>query len=312
MDYWLALIRAIHIGGSILLTAVFAFGLIVLIPATKAAYRAADTSGLGLKDFLGRLTSVSLITVILSGAAWLWLVAASISGEAVVSGVQLETVETLLFRTQFGCLWLFRFACCLGLGVLVLVRRRGSISAGLAVLILALLGGAGHAGANSSSAGPLVLANDVGHLVVAAIWPGGLVPLLLFICEARRLTDPGNFVAHVVQRFSAMSLAAVALLGATGLINAYFLVGSFEALFDSNYGKLLLLKVLLFALMIGFGARNLLVVKPRLMRLAKAGRQGESSKLVSSLFRNVLCEAVLAAGVLLIVGLLGISPPPMH
>jgi copper resistance protein D len=312
MDYWLALIRSVHIGGSILLAAGFAFRLIVLMPAIKAVCGAADKSLLRLEGGLSRVAVVSLITVILSSAAWLWLVAASISGEVMFSGTQLETVETILFRAQFGCLWLFRFACCLGLGVLLLMRNRGPISAGLAVLILASLGGAGHPGANPSSTGPFLLANDIGHLLIAAIWPGGLVPLLLYLYEAGRSTDHRNLVVHVVRRFSALSLTAVALLGATGLINAYFLVGSFQALFDSNYGKLLLLKIVLFVLMTGFGAQNLLVLKPSLMRLAEVEKPGESPKLVAALFRNVMCEAILAAGVVLIVGLLGVTPPPMH
>lgn len=312
MDYWLALTRSVHIGGSVLLAAVFTFRLIVLKPAIKAERGAVDKSRLTFEAFLSRLAFVSLIAVILSSAAWLWLVAASISGEAVFSGTQLETLQTILFEAQFGRLWSIRFACCLGLGILLLIRHRGSINAGLAVLILALLGGAGHAGANPSSAGLFVLANDIGHLIVAAIWPGGLVPLLLFLRKAHRLTDHGNLVVQVVRRFSAMSLTAVAFLGATGLINAYFLVGSFEALFDSKYGKLLLFKIVLFALMIGLGAVNLLVLKPRLMRPAPVEKQEESPKLVAALFRNVVCEAILAAGVLLIVGLLGVTPPPMH
>jgi copper resistance protein D len=309
VDYWLALTRFVHIGGSVLLAAVFTFRLIVLKPAIKAVRGAIDKR---FEGFLSRLAFVSLIAVILSSAAWLWLVAASISGEPVFSGTQLETLETILFQAHFGRLWLFRFACCLGLGILLLIRNEGPISAGLAVLILASLGGAGHAGANPSSAGPFVLANDVGHLVIAAIWPGGLVPLLAFLRKASRSTGRGDLVVQVVRRFSAMSLTAVALLGTTGLINAYFLVGSFEALFDSNYGKLLLFKIVLFLLMIGFGAINLLVLKPRLMPLAMVEKQAESPKLIVALFRNVTCEAILAAGVLLIVGLLGVTSPPMH
>src|SRR5215469_3247310 len=312
MAYLLALIRSVHIGGSILLAAGFAFRLMVLMPAIKAVGGAADKPRSRFEGCLNRVAFVSLIIVILSSAAWLWLVAASISGEAMFSGTQLETVETILFRAQFGRLWLFRFACCLALGVLLLMRNRGLISAGLAVLIFASLGGAGHAGANPSSIGPFLLADDIGHLVIAAIWPGGLVPLLLYLCEARRSTDHRNLVVHVVRRFSLLSLTAVALLGATGLINAYFLVGSLQALFDSDYGKLLLLKIVLFVLMIGFGAQNLLVLKPGLMRLAEVEKLGESPKLVAALFRNVMCETILAAGVLLVVGLLGVTPPPMH
>ncbi len=182
--------------------------------------------------------------MILSGLAWFVLVAASIGGEVVFPGIQLGTLEIILFQMQFGHLWLFRFGCCLVLGVLLLIKRCESISAGLAILVLASLGGAGHAGANASSRGLLALAVDVCHLVFAALWPGGLVPLFL--------------------------------------------------------------------LMTGFGAWNLLVLKPRLLHLAEVDPQRGSPEFVASLYRNVACETVLAAGVLLIIGLLGVTPPPMR
>jgi hypothetical protein len=64
----------------------------------------------------------------------------------------------------------------------------------------------------------------------------------------------------------------------------------------------------------GFGACNLLVLKPRLIRLAVVENQAESSvqKPFKLLVRNVICETLLAAGVLLIVGYLGVTPPPVR
>ena len=312
MIYWLALARFVHIGGSILLAAVFVFRLIVLLPATRSAYGATDRLQLRIAGSFRRLVFVSWTAVIFSGLAWFMLVAASIGGEATLVGIQLDTLEIILFRTQFGHLWLFRFGCCLVLGFLLLIKRCESISAGFAILMLASLGGAGHAGANASSTGLLALAVDVGHLVFAALWPGGLVPLLLFLFAERRATQERNLLARVVRRFSAMSLTAVIFLGVTGIINAYFLVGSLRALFGTPYGQLLLMKIALFLLMIGFGAWNLLVLKPSLLRLAEVDPQRGSPKFVASLYRNVACETVLAAGVLLIVGLLGVTAPPMH
>jgi copper resistance protein D len=309
---WLALARSVHIGGSILLAAVFVFRLIVWLPATTSVYGAADMLRLRFAGSLRRLAFVSWTAVILSGLAWLMLVAASIGGEAMFLGIPLDALDIILFQMQFGHLWLFRFGCCLVLGVLLLIKRRESISAGLAILVLASLGGAGHAGANASSRGLLALAVDVGHLVFAALWPGGLVPLLLFLFAERRAIQDRNLLARVVRRFSAMSLTAVIFLGMTGIINACFLVGSLRALFGTPYGQLLLIKIALFLLMIGFGAWNLLVLKPRLVRLAKVEEQRGKPKFVASLYRNVACETVLAAGVLLIIGLLGVTPPPMH
>jgi len=68
----------------------------------------------------------------------------------------------------------------------------------------------------------------------------------------------------LVRRFSASSLVAVAVMALTGLLNSIFMVGSFRALLTSAYGQLLISKVILFFVMVGFGAWNLFLLKPRL------------------------------------------------
>ena len=70
--------------------------------------------------------------------------------------------------------------------------------------------------------------------------------------------------APVVRRFSASSLIAVAVMAFTGLLNGIFMVGSFRALLTSAYGQVLVSKLILFAAMIGFGAWNLFLLKPRI------------------------------------------------
>ena len=50
----------------------------------------------------------------------------------------------------------------------------------------------------------------------------------------------------------------------TGLLNGIFMVGSFRALLTSAYGQVLVCKLILFVAMIGFGAWNLFLLKPRI------------------------------------------------
>src|SRR5260370_33906001 len=111
MIYWLALTRSVHIGGSILLAAVFVFRLIVLLPATTSVNGAADRVRLRLAGSLRRLAFVSWTAMIPSGLAWLMLVAGSIGGEVMFFGIPLDALDIILFRTQFGHLWLVRFGC---------------------------------------------------------------------------------------------------------------------------------------------------------------------------------------------------------
>ena len=111
-----------------------------------------------------------------------------------------------------------------------------------------------------------------------------------------------------------LSLVVVGLLVATGLLNTYFIVGSPGALLTTDYGRLLLFKLALFVLMLGFGAWNLLVLKPRLYRDAMVESQTAASATtpMQSLIRSVAAETFLAAGVVFVIGFLGSTPPPMH
>ena len=164
--------------------------------------------------------------------------------------------------------------------------------------ILASLAAAGHSGAMVTNAGLLPIAGDIGHLIASALWPGGLVPLLVLLVSQYRTTDQTTrvFVVDVVRRFSSLSLMVVGLLAGTGLLNSYFIVGSWGALFATDYGRWLLLKIALFLLMLGFGALNLLVLKPQLARAALVQTQTPGAVMtpMSSLIRSVTCETFLA------------------
>jgi len=61
-----------------------------------------------------------------------------------------------------------------------------------------------------------------------------------------------------------MSLIVVGVLCVTGLVNSLFLVGSVSSLSTTDYGRWLVVKVVLFIVMIGLGAMNFKRWKPRL------------------------------------------------
>ena len=89
----------------------------------------------------------------------------------------------------------------------------------------------------------------------------------------------------------------------SGLSNSWLLVGSVHALFTTRYGALLLCKLMLFVILLGFGARNRSFVKTEL------GRAPALSDLLSQLRRNVISELCLGVVVVAIVGWLGAIPP---
>jgi copper resistance protein D len=312
---WLPVARAIHIAASILLAGLFAFRLVVLAPVASR-YDRVDRCQPRFKGMWGCLALVAWLTAVISAILWLGFVAASISGAATLFAVDGDTFRTVLLQTQFGHLWACRLVGCLLIGILLFRGSPELIIAVLSFAILASLAAAGHSGAMVTNAGLLPIAGDIGHLIASALWPGGLVPLLVLLVSQYRTTDQTTrvFVVDVVRRFSSLSLMVVGLLAGTGLLNSYFIVGSWGALFATDYGRWLLLKIALFLLMLGFGALNLLVLKPQLARAALVQTQTPGAVMtpMSSLIRSVTCETFLAAGVILVVGFLGATPPPMH
>ncbi|GAA3886461.1 copper resistance protein CopC [Streptomyces sedi] len=76
------------------------------------------------------------------------------------------------------------------------------------------------------------------HLLATACWLGGLVTLLVLLRGAE-----GPPPAAAVRRYSAVALAGVATLAATGLYQSWRQVGSFSALTGTDYGRLLIVKV---------------------------------------------------------------------
>ena len=142
-------------------------------------------------------------------------------------------------------------------------------------VLLGSLAWAGH-GQESS---PWHLSADVLHLLVAGLWPSGLLPLALVLKKLRPSTAlaQGQILATLVRRFSALSLASVSLLTLTGLANSWYLVGSFSNLTQPAYGRWLMTKLILFGVIITFGAINLLRLKPRIENEALSPQRTEAS-----------------------------------
>ena len=57
-------------------------------------------------------------------------------------------------------------------------------------------------------------------------------------------------------------MLSVATLVLSGIVNAWILVGSFRALVVTEYGQLLILKLVIFAFMLAFAAVNRLWLTP--------------------------------------------------
>ena len=80
---------------------------------------------------------------------------------------------------------------------------------------------------------------------------GGLAALLLGVRG-----EPTETKAAAVRRFSAVALFALVAVVGTGVVRSINEVGSWEALFSTGYGRLVLIKIALILGLIGLGAVN--------------------------------------------------------
>ncbi|MEO9325597.1 copper resistance protein CopC [Nocardioides sp. C4-1] len=86
----------------------------------------------------------------------------------------------------------------------------------------------------------LMVVTDVVHLAAGATWLGGLVGLVLVLGS---LSGRSRDAALVLTRFSAVAAATVGLLAVTGTLMGWRILGGWAPLFETTYGRLLLVKV---------------------------------------------------------------------
>ncbi|MDX5012677.1 CopD family protein, partial [Streptococcus agalactiae] len=126
----------------------------------------------------------------------------------------------------------------------------------LAAVLLASLAGTGHTQVEEASASIVHVSADGAHLLAAGAWLGGLLPLAYFVVRQLRKDDDALSLDDVLVRFSGMGYLAVATLVGTGLINSWFLVGTFGSLLHTGYGQALLAKLALFVGMLALALAN--------------------------------------------------------
>jgi putative copper resistance protein D len=310
VDGPLVVIRAIHFSATAIIAGSLIFRAVVAEPAlgsTKVA-TAVVRSQILLTAWIGLAIAAA------SGVIWLQLQAVSMSGLPLGEAMTSEVLSTVLNETQFGSISEIRLvlavilAGCLAYDRLALSNWLGL---GSALGLIAAIAWTGHAGATLGETGNLHLTADVLHLIAAAAWLGGLVSLALLLAAARRhqAVAWASLARDVAQRFSTLGIISVGALLVTGIVNAWILVGSFHALLVTEYGQLLMLKIVVFAIMLVFAAVNRFWLTPQLVLAPESEQQLNSLR---QLTRNSTIEIVLGLTIYGIVGVLGTLHPAIH
>lgn len=272
--------------------------LTVLAPPALHRMDPADRSIIERRGYA--LARTSLVLAVFGELAWLVFEAGVLAGSA-NPAVVLRALPVVVLKTRFGHLVLAQVLAPAA-ALLVLGRRRRGLRPILAVSLagLATLLEAWHLHAAAMFPGPsFFLVCEALHVLAAALWLGSLLPLAFFV---RAATPAAAFA--LTRRYSTFARPAVLVLAATAFGQGLVLVGSIQALVFTAYGRLVVVKIVLFLALIAFALRHR-------FRLAPALAGGEARSVRRLLGRSILAEAACGVAIVLVAAVLASLAPPM-
>jgi copper transport protein len=191
------------------------------------------------------------------------------------------------------------------------VSRLWRINTIVAATALGTLSASSHAAGSALWSLPSVVVDWL-HLLATSSWIGGLVALVTVMPVAlERLGKSDRRMALLValRRFSAVGVAAVALLLATGIYSALLYLRQPADVARTNYGATLVFKGLLVLPLLLFGLyHHASVTHGRLAALAQRWRISDRAL---SLASSVRAESMLGVAVIVVAAVLTATPPPV-
>lgn len=276
--------------------------------------------GLGAPEEAFRLLRIQRRTawLALGGLALSFLhiaaMAAAMSGADSVSGI-IDASGMMLTMHGMGTALIVRLVALvlvlLACGALTSKPRAALVAiASLSGIAVATMAWAGH-GATGSVGGWWHLASDLAHVLAAGGWIGALVALLTLLFSNDNLNEQlrRKQLVYALGHFASMGSLLVGTIVVTGVVNAGSLMvwrGATELL-RTGYGKLLVLKVGLFFLMLLLATLNRFCLSPALSQ-ASSGR--EEREMLRALRLSITLETILALSIVAVVAVLGTLSPP--
>jgi len=231
-----------------------------------------------------------------------------------------QAVVDLLTGTRWGHLWLAREAALIALLAVILgIRSRldepptrrstvRPVSAAALVLAVAWVEGLGsHSVALESARAAAVVAYSL-HVLTALLWLGAVPALVLVLLPRVAGLPPRDVVRACRGPFSTLLMISVTVLVVTGLYGAGRQVPEPGQLLSTSYGRTLLLKIALLAVVGGLGLANSALLHGR--RLDRLGRLIRAPGGAAPSRRLIVVEASVGAVLLAAAGLLAETAPP--
>jgi copper transport protein len=334
---WVTILAAATVVGAL------SFRLFVWLPLTGRGEPTDAARGRTLDRVVTRrlllLAGGALLVLLLASLVGVGLQVSKVTGGSFFGSFSGGALGDFLLNTRTGAIWLARLLMPLVVGMLLApvlgaalrrddggrdVERVAALGAPLPVA-LGLAGGIAylltlslisHAAAVAFWVS-FTVALDWLHLIGTAVWIGGLIGFALIIPPLRASGKARTLLVAAITRFSKLAVAGPLVLALTGTYSAWLHVGGLDALMQTDYGRALIVKLALFAVLLGFGAFNQRWLLERLAVSQKgdAGAKGgaeavqTSPRLMRLFGRTVRAEVAIAALLLLVVSLMvGFAP----
>ena len=277
-----------------------------LFPAAQPAGGKAENIG-GHGHPARRLFGLSLCLLSVSTLGLLWARTVTMSGMSWREA--LPEVPLILQQTHFGGVWLWRLAI-LALGWVAWWRwyysgtaKRGLLS--VALLLTAAVAFTRSATGHPADQGDFTLRefSDWLHMMAAALWTGSVIGSAIMLSPWLHDRQPPAVRTSIgsINRLSGLAGLALALLLATGIVNAWWALPTFADLWTTTYGHTLLAKLTLTAVLIATGALNRYYFLPGLRALEAGSDNASAAENMSSLHNRFAMSLIIEALLMLLV-----------
>ncbi len=155
---------------------------------------------------------------------------------------RIDLAALLLAASAVPCLWVATKGA---------TRAATIAAAGIVLLLAATPGLAGHASAQSPAWRSVAI--DWVHVIAAGTWGGGLIVLAVVVPRMLRtmtVDEHAPLVRSIVHRFTRLALGGLIVLVVTGVLGAVLFAGSFSAIADTPWGRLVIAKVIIVAIVV--------------------------------------------------------------
>ncbi|MDR7002358.1 copper resistance protein CopC [Neobacillus niacini] len=223
---------------------------------------------LSVKKPLIKTVKFSFIFLLFSILLSLPLQATILTSSGWMDVFRLSTFQDLILNTQFGAMWLVQVVMLVVLAIPTLLLGRKKVKndrldwvcfvLGIGLLLTKSL--TSHAASTTNKF--LSVSIDFLHLLAASVWIGSLIAMVVLLPMVKK-SETKDVYLTIIRKFYKWGLFLVVLLAFTGVFGSLSYIPNLYSLTHTDYGKVLVGKVIFLIFMLLLAAINFLKGRKR-------------------------------------------------